>query len=447
MLIQYDWSDFVSKKLLTFLGMSEYDKVTYVFEQENIKVKAAQIVSALTIAYTEKWTSEDSIIVFTTPEAKVLRWHTLENELLGIKKIRGYKWNLKFRMIPTVRNEEDVRKVFRIIVEELDNNDDVIFDITHSFRSIPFISLVAINYAKLVKDVNISRIVYGVYVENHQEATVLNLSPLNELLELTFSVHSFVKHGDAGGLRGIAMKSGQDGSYYGKSIANVFDAVADLSSDISVCRGFPRNDDKEHSNRKNSFVLAYKAVKQAMEEAKNTFNNKNETFPEMNMLIKLIEDKTRDFDTDDVLMLSLAFVKWCIDANMIQQGYTALDESLKTYIIVKYSDKIKIATPDVPDNKLIFNSEIRSEIASKVLIVSTNENKWKIRERYRNVIKEILAEIPEDLRNISQNIRRYRNSINHMGYTNNYIGHEELKSKLKEFYNKFEDLVMNSTNP
>jgi len=266
----------VSKKLLTFLGMGEYDKVTYVFGEEKMKVKAAQIASALTVVYTEKWTSEDSIIVFTTPEAKALRWPALENELLALKKIKDYKWDLKFRMIPNVRNDEDIREVFRIIVEALDNRDEVIFDITHSFRSIPFISLVAINYAKLIKKVNILRIIYGVYVENQQEANILNLSPLNELLELTFSVHSFIKHGDAGGLRDIVTKSGKDDSYYGKSIADVFDAVADFSSDISVCRGFPANDDKSW-NRKTSFVLAYKAIKDAIEKAKDTFN-KDGTF-------------------------------------------------------------------------------------------------------------------------------------------------------------------------
>ena len=129
----------MSKKLLTFLGMGEYDKVTYVFGEEKMKVKAAQIASALTVVYTEKWTSEDSIIVFTSPEAKALRWPALENELLALKKIKDYKWDLKFRMIPNVRNDEDIR-VFRIIVEALDNRDEVIFDITHSFRSIPFIS-------------------------------------------------------------------------------------------------------------------------------------------------------------------------------------------------------------------------------------------------------------------------------------------------------------------
>lgn len=434
----------MSKKLLTFLGMGEYDKVTYVFGEEKMKVKAAQIASALTVVYTEKWTSEDSIIVFTTPEAKALRWPALENELLALKKIKDYKWDLKFRMIPNVRNDEDIREVFRIIVEALDNRDEVIFDITHSFRSIPFISLVAINYAKLIKKVNILRIIYGVYVENQQEANILNLSPLNELLELTFSVHSFIKHGDAGGLRDIVTKSGKDDSYYGKSIADVFDAVADFSSDISVCRGFPANDDKSW-NRKTSFVLAYKAIKDAIEKAKDTFN-KDGTFSEMNLLMQLIEDKTQSFNTDDVLMLSLAFIKWCIDANMIQQGYTALEEALKTFVIVNYKDIIKKAVPDAQDKKMLFNQNIRFEIANKVLTVSAeNEKGWKIKEQYRDVIKEIIGKVPKDLKSISWSIKKYRNSINHMGFAKERISHEELKDKLKEFYTRFEHLVLEDT--
>jgi len=71
----------------------------------------------------------------------------------------------------------------------------------------------------------------------------------------------------------------------------------------------------------------------------------------MNLLMQLIEDKTQSFNTDDVLMLSLAFIKWCIDANMIQQGYTALEEALKTFVIVNYKDIIKKAVPDAQDKK------------------------------------------------------------------------------------------------
>jgi len=52
-------------------------------------------------------------------------------------------------------------KIFDGINSVIDEGDDIIFDVTHSFRSLPVLTLIALNYVKFLKNVNINKIDYG----------------------------------------------------------------------------------------------------------------------------------------------------------------------------------------------------------------------------------------------------------------------------------------------
>jgi len=42
-------------------------------------------------------------------------------------------------------------EIFRTIFDEIDENDEIIFDVTHSFRYLPMLVFIVINYARVVK--------------------------------------------------------------------------------------------------------------------------------------------------------------------------------------------------------------------------------------------------------------------------------------------------------
>jgi len=53
--------------------------------------------------------------------------------------------------IPDGKDEDELWKIFSIIVDEVQPGDEILFDITHGFRSLPFIAFLTVAYLKEVK--------------------------------------------------------------------------------------------------------------------------------------------------------------------------------------------------------------------------------------------------------------------------------------------------------
>ena len=111
--------------LLTFLGTGDYKEAKYYYEDKTNYFQSKFIQEALMNIF-----NEDKMVVFVTPQAIV---HKNFEELL--EKFP----NLKSVEIPVPKSEEEFWKLFEIIIESVDEGEEIIFDITHSFRSIPFI--------------------------------------------------------------------------------------------------------------------------------------------------------------------------------------------------------------------------------------------------------------------------------------------------------------------
>ncbi|MBQ5692237.1 MAG: TIGR02221 family CRISPR-associated protein [Alistipes sp.] len=101
-------------------------------------------------------------------------------------------------------NEEEIAENASIILsleEHLQNGDELIVDVTHSFRSLPLYILNLLIYLKNVSDkrINISHIYYGMldYMrENQGIAPVVDLIPLLKLNDWITAAHNFSKFGN-----------------------------------------------------------------------------------------------------------------------------------------------------------------------------------------------------------------------------------------------------------
>ena len=126
-------------------------------------------------------------------------------------------------------------------------------------------------------------------------------------------------------------------------------------------------------------------------------------------LICKIEDSIDGFDEKDSLRTGVSTIKWCIDNNLIQQGYTALDETMKSYICVKFN-------LDPTDYN---NREDIVQTALKVRGLDIPEDKWRVKDKYKAQVKEIAYSLDEDLIKLSNKITDKRNDINHFGFNEN----------------------------
>ena len=140
-----------------------------------------------------------------------------------------------------------------------------------------------------------------------------------------------------------------------------------------------------------------------------------------------IEKRLELFDGSDNLSVGIAAVKWSIENNLIQQAYTALDETIKTYTCERFG----------LDSS---NYDNREEIVQKALKIKAQkkpEEEWLVEKEYWDKVKEIVEKLDDELVDISNGVTSKRNDINHFGFRNDASNYGDLEKKVKDYFERF----------
>jgi CRISPR-associated DxTHG motif protein len=174
------------RKVITFLGI--YPKTTEYLYQSQVYV--GQVFPEALYQFLDF----DEMLVFVTESAYLNSFPVLNG--LQDERIKPVK-------IPTGENSDEMWKTFEAITEVVDENDTVIFDITHSLRSIPFLIFLAAAFLKSAKNVEIEGIYYGAFElqkdaqGNSRPAPVIELSEFVNLIDWLGASNYFVNSGNA----------------------------------------------------------------------------------------------------------------------------------------------------------------------------------------------------------------------------------------------------------
>ncbi|MCS6840120.1 MAG: TIGR02221 family CRISPR-associated protein, partial [Roseiflexus sp.] len=104
--------------------------------------------------------------------------------------------------IPDGRNDLELWEIFQTVIDAIEPEEAVIFDITHGFRSLPFLSFLAAAYLRVVKNIRLEGVYFGNFEARDQSVTpnrtpVLDLTAFVELLDWMVGADYFVRFGDA----------------------------------------------------------------------------------------------------------------------------------------------------------------------------------------------------------------------------------------------------------
>ncbi len=208
----------MARVYLSFLGTNDYLPCTYHFN--NKETREVRFVQEATISMNcQDWSSEDRILIFTTSEAFERNWLDNGHLINGEKQQREglaqrlKKLNLEVPirnvLIPEGKSEAEIWKIFEILFDNIQTNEKIVFDITHSFRSIPMLAMVVLNYGKVIKGINILGIYYGAFevLGSLKEAgkipledrrvPLFDLTPFDNLLDWSLAIDRFLGSGDA----------------------------------------------------------------------------------------------------------------------------------------------------------------------------------------------------------------------------------------------------------
>ncbi|MCS6828363.1 MAG: TIGR02221 family CRISPR-associated protein [Caldilinea sp.] len=177
-------------KAITFLGAAKAYDTAYVLADGREHVAPFFGVALA------RFIPDLSMRVFVTEKAKEMH---LERFL---KLVEDNVADVQPVDIPDGSNDAELWKIFQAVVDAVEPEEGVVFDITHGFRSLPFLSFLAAAYLRVVKKIRLEAVLYGNFEARDQSvkpqrAPVIDLTRFVELFDWMVGADRFVRFGDA----------------------------------------------------------------------------------------------------------------------------------------------------------------------------------------------------------------------------------------------------------
>jgi CRISPR-associated Csx2 family protein len=410
----------LSRKLLSFLGNGKYTIAKYNFEGNTIATRFVQ--EAIVRLICNDWDENDKIVIFLTKDAaqknyKNSQYLDEEEHSEGLEAILE-KMDLKPKVItvdiPDGNTDNEIWEIFRKVYDSIDENDEIYFDITHSFRYLPMLAITLLNYAKVLKDIKVNKILYG----NYYTSEIMDITSFDKIMSWTNAIDKFLSGGDATDISKLShqeyapkLKESKGGDEFAKNLKNASMGLNNLMKYLQTSRG-PLIDNYKYETTKN-------AIKNSLDSIEI-----GSSLEPMKPLLERVGNKLEEFKNNDKYN-GLKAVGWCIDHNLIQQGYTILQESI-----------ITIVCKEMEWNELdkMYRDVVSSAFAIKHKKIK--EEKWnEFARKYKELVYKVMDNIDGEIVKVYGELTQIRNDINHGGYRKNGLSPEKLEEKLKKLYN------------
>ncbi|MEJ5251141.1 MAG: TIGR02221 family CRISPR-associated protein [Chthonomonadetes bacterium] len=174
-------------KLITSLGTNTYKEATYVWGEKQCRTN--MFTDAVV-----KWLKPQTVLVLLTKEAEDTNWPILR------EKLNRHRVAVQTLRIPDGRNEAEVWEIFDAVTQQIHEEERLVIDITHAFRSLQFVLFVVSAFLRAVKRVEIQHVLYGLHQQGQSSDTpspVMDLRLMLDLLDWMEGVRRFQELGDA----------------------------------------------------------------------------------------------------------------------------------------------------------------------------------------------------------------------------------------------------------
>lgn len=299
-------------KAVSFLGTTQYQLTTYNYEGH--KVPTEFFAEALPAFFP----GVDTIAVLVTPTVASSRnWSALEKRL-------GERVHPV--LIPEGHTEDDLWLIFNALIAEVKTGERVVFDITNSFRSLPFLTFLAAAFLRTARQVKVERIVYGAFEARDRtsnETPVFDLTPFVKLLDWLTATNQFLYTGDAQYLARQLRDEGRTRN--SRPLHDAGKRLQALSSAMMLCRPIEVMETADQ-------------VQTALLQAAADLSQYTQPF---NLLAQRIEAEygqravaqpTADPNVISSLRQQVALIQWYLDRNQIIQAMTLAREWLITAV-------------------------------------------------------------------------------------------------------------------
>lgn len=399
---------------MSFLGTGKYEMCSYTL-CDNKSGKVNFVQDALIDFCCQSYTADDSICIFLTKEAREKHWQ----ELKQILDAKNLPCKIKDIDINDSKSEADVWTLFNTLYESIDEKDEIIFDLTHSFRYLPMLFFSVLNYAQYLKKIEVKGIYYGAWdarAENNDGVPVFNMLPSYELMKWAAAADAFTNYGAADKIVDL-VKDKQD-----KVSLRLAKNINKISETMNCSRGYE--------------IVTGNIFRDTIEQIEILNTDKIEPFKP---ILKTVTNQLAVFESASAKNFIPA-VEWYIEHNMLPQSVTMLQEGILTYIMgyagLDYTDR-----------------DMRSDISSMLSYRKTLAENKKLQRDSRNisVLENIeKMELSVKLKPIYSDLaNNLRNDVNHGGFTGKInkngdfvpIEIKTIKDRLNSYFIKVKNIL------
>ena len=467
------------KHFIAVLGTGGYQRCTYYFGGRECDTRFVQ--EAVLKLMCGELSGGDRITICLTEEARNSNWEdraysqweidkhigTADEMRLGLHSVlkscfedlpdAGQYICIEEKDIATGKDSHEIAQMFSEIYDVIDEQEEIYFDVTHGLRNIPMLVMAILEYAKVTKNISIGGVYYGAFevgapdMETKQKRVpIYDLTFYHTILTWSNAANSFIKYGHADEIHDLMSEKwsviartaakGQNLRELSGNLNNVAKCLQGFTSSLETGRG-----DVEYSGGIRKSYEKYES------QQKTASEHLVEEYYPFRELLDRIERKMGGFkDARTNLQTGMAAIDWCIGNHMVQQGYTALEETLKTFLCEKIG---------VPQGEEFWRETVVKRLCTSLYDVIEKDRaqldrrygEWKasLQQRGGKQAEEGLEkggelfglivenECCRNLVKLMDKTSNKRNDISHFGFTDHTATADSLKNELENLADEF----------
>ncbi len=390
--------------LLSFIGTVIYQSCKYVYNE--MACETHLFPSAINNFFRDA----DRLIVFLTDEAEKAK--RKDDDITYFEQLReGQSANNllipELIKIKSGKNQAELWEIFETIASSLNENDEVVFDITHAFRSLPLLSFLVIAFLRETKNIKLKAILYGAFEAKYKDdkgletTPVFDLSPFIELLDWLSATKQFKNTGNANFLVEL-LHSSQD-TRLSTSISALSDSLRLLRPSSVMDKSLILS--KQLSNEENRKRIKSKPFLELLESVEKSYSKFG--------LEKPIENKV------EFIARLIELANWYFEKGQYVQSIATIRETIATIVC----HKLKLD---------FFKSKDNRTLAEGYLNQRDNEPinyEWKD------------TNLPIELKELWKSVTDLRNDVLHVGFNESPRSTNKVIKQNKEFLDELKEIL------
>ncbi|MBE7471276.1 MAG: TIGR02221 family CRISPR-associated protein [Anaerolineae bacterium] len=384
--------------LLTFLGTADYKETTYTLAGQ--RHTTCYCPAAIAHFYRPETT-----LVVVTQKAKDKHFESLADEIVAVT----HPVEL---VIPESHSEADLWDIFNALTAKVQAGDELIVDITNGFRSLPFLSFLAIAFLRMARRVNVRHVYYGAFEAKNEanESPVFDLTPFVTLLDWTIATDRFTRFGDATDLAGLLRQGMPPGplmnsDLQAREVGNGLKGAAKAMEEVSLALRLTRPLET---------MSASDTLVNILRQTTPTITQKTPPFGLLAEQIRSAYEPLAQSDPltqsnwPENLAIQLDLISWYLDKSQVVQALTLAREWLVSALVYHFGLKslINYEVDRKPVENALNNEVERHKPNPRLPLRPALDDQLRTMSNHREIGKlwDKLTELRNDIAHVGMNL-------------------------------------------